>query len=125
PPPYRPFFQRTKAGRSLTRVEDTGRITLSGLAEPSRQGGDAGQSLKKIEQYAFCHQEGTRLAFHDQHNGLILGLTSVGGGTDDFDRRIDLSTHFARHRHTDDDERLVCHDRSSRAEWIGKQRGSR
>src|SRR4051812_41943869 len=98
--PYCPFFQRAKAGHSLSRVQNTGRITLSGVAEPSRQGGDAGQLLKKIEQYAFCHKEGTRLPFYYQQNGLFFVLTPTGGGRDFFDCWIVLSTLFAPPRHT-------------------------
>ena len=59
----RPFLKRTKARDRLSRVQDGHGVSANCVAESTRQGGDTGEVLEKIQGNSFGLQDGSPIPF--------------------------------------------------------------
>ena len=73
----RPFLKRTQARDRLSRVQDGHRVSANRVAEPTRQGGDTGEVLEKVQGDSFSLQDGSPIAFDLEETVSIVCAFSI------------------------------------------------
>ena len=121
----RPFLKSTYARERLSRVQDGHGVSAHCVAEPTRQGGDTGEVLEKIQSDSFSLQDGSPIAFNLEETISILCTVPILE-LDGQDERI---IHGSKGSHgsgeTCDHQRLLGDDACARRNLRGKEGGCR
>jgi len=73
----RPFLQRTEARDCFSRIQDGCGVPANCIAEPTRQGGNTGEVLEKVQGDSFSLQDGSPIAFDLEETVSILRAFSI------------------------------------------------
>jgi hypothetical protein len=116
----RPFLKRTEARDRLSRVEDGHGVSTSRVAEPTRQGGDTGEVLEKVQGDSFGLQDGSPIAFDLEETVSILCAFSILAVDGKDEGRIHGPKGLHGCGKTGDHQRLLGDD--ARARWCGREK---
>lgn len=114
----RPFLKRTEARDRLSRVEDGHGVSANCVAEPTRQGGDTGEVLEKVQGDSFGLQDGSPIAFDLEETISILCAFSILAADGEDEGRIHGSKDSYGCGKTGDHQRLLGDDACER--WCGR-----
>jgi hypothetical protein len=116
-----PFLKRPQARDRLSRIQDGHRIFANCIAKSSRQGGDTGEVLDKIQSDSFGLQDGSPIAFDLEETISFLCPFSIMVMDGQDEGRVYGSKGLQSCRETGNDQRLLGDDAGARWCWNGKQ----
>ena len=116
-----PFLKRPQARDRLSRIQDGDRIFANCVAKSSRQGGDTGEVLEKIQGDSFGLQDRSPIAFDLEETRALLCPFSIMVMDGQDEGRVYGLKGLQSCRETGDDQRLLGDDAGAGWCWNGEK----